>query len=297
MCAFSAYNPATNAALSGDFSAAGAVEAERAAKLAAQAFPSYATTDLETRARFLDTAADAIAWRLADDLIKRAMAETGLSRTPRRRARAAPSGSSSSSRASCARAISSTPRSIPHCRTAARAAPRSAAREPAHRPGRGVRGLEFSARLLSRRGRHGLLWRPDARSSSRATSARPGTGELVARAIQSAVKAWGLHEGVFSYLPGNDRALGSALVADPRVKAVGFTGSRGGGTALLKIAAARPRTHPGLCRDVEHQSGHPDAARARRSRRGAGRGLRRLADDGRRAVLYQPWPRHCGRRV
>src|SRR6202011_3425436 len=35
-----------------------------------------------------------------------------------------------------------------------------------------------------------------------------------------------------------------ALVADPRIKAVGFTGSRAGGTALMSIAAARPEPIP-----------------------------------------------------
>ena len=38
-----------------------------------------------------------------------------------------------------------------------------------------------------------------------------------------------------------------ALVADPRIKAVGFTGSRRGGVALMHIAAARPEPIPRLC--------------------------------------------------
>ncbi|EPR10785.1 2,5-dioxovalerate dehydrogenase [Sphingobium indicum IP26] len=74
--------------------------------------------------------------------------------------------------------------------------------------------------------------------------AHPGTGELVARAIAAAVRDSGLHEGVFSYLPGTTNDLGGALVADPRIKAVGFTGSRGGGLALMKIAAERKEPIP-----------------------------------------------------
>lgn len=70
--------------------------------------------------------------------------------------------------------------------------------------------------------------------------AHPGTGELVARAIQKAVVDCGLHEGVFSYLPGTSHALGAALVADPHMTAVGFTGSRSGGLALMDTAAKRP---------------------------------------------------------
>ncbi len=74
--------------------------------------------------------------------------------------------------------------------------------------------------------------------------AHPGTGEFVARAIRSAVEACGLPEGVFSYLPGRSNELGGALVADSRIKAVGFTGSRNGGLALVEIARKRPEPIP-----------------------------------------------------
>ena len=69
--------------------------------------------------------------------------------------------------------------------------------------------------------------------------AHPGTSELVAAAITRAVAKVGLPAGVFSHLAGPSNELGSALVADPRIKAVGFTGSRDGGLALVRIAAAR----------------------------------------------------------
>jgi alpha-ketoglutaric semialdehyde dehydrogenase len=74
--------------------------------------------------------------------------------------------------------------------------------------------------------------------------AHPATGELVARAVRSAVQACGLPEGVFSYLPGRSNELGAALVADPRIKAVGFTGSRSGGLALVEIARQRAEPIP-----------------------------------------------------
>ncbi|WBH15543.1 aldehyde dehydrogenase (NADP(+)) [Sphingomonas radiodurans] len=69
--------------------------------------------------------------------------------------------------------------------------------------------------------------------------AHPATGALVADAIRRAVIACDLPAGVFSHLvgPGND--LGGALVQDPRIAAVGFTGSRAGGLALVKLAQAR----------------------------------------------------------
>lgn len=74
--------------------------------------------------------------------------------------------------------------------------------------------------------------------------AHPGTGEIVARAIRKAMAATGMPEGVFSFLPGRSHTLGSALVADPRIKAVGFTGSRSGGLALVEIAQRRPEPIP-----------------------------------------------------
>lgn len=74
--------------------------------------------------------------------------------------------------------------------------------------------------------------------------AHPATGELVARAVRAAVAGRGLHEGVFSYLPGPSDGLGGALVADPRIKAVGFTGSRAVGLALAQVAQRRPEPIP-----------------------------------------------------
>lgn len=73
--------------------------------------------------------------------------------------------------------------------------------------------------------------------------AHPDTGALVAGAIRAAVAACGLPAGVFGALtgPGNElgNELGAALVRDPRIAAVGFTGSRAGGLALSRIAAER----------------------------------------------------------
>ncbi len=69
--------------------------------------------------------------------------------------------------------------------------------------------------------------------------AHPGTSELVAGAITEAVRESGLPSGVFSLLQGTSNELGEALVKDPHIGAVGFTGSRAGGLALMKHAATR----------------------------------------------------------
>ncbi|EXJ12482.1 NADP-dependent fatty aldehyde dehydrogenase [Nitrincola nitratireducens] len=78
----------------------------------------------------------------------------------------------------------------------------------------------------------------------KAHSAHPGTSELVGRAIQAAVKQANLPEGVFSLLYGSGQQIGVGLVQHPLIKAIGFTGSRQGGEALMKVAAARPEPIP-----------------------------------------------------
>jgi alpha-ketoglutaric semialdehyde dehydrogenase len=68
--------------------------------------------------------------------------------------------------------------------------------------------------------------------------AHPVTGTLVARAITRAVERSGLPAGTFSFVLGGIET-GQELVADPRIAAVGFTGSRGGGLSLVRAAAER----------------------------------------------------------
>jgi len=71
-----------------------------------------------------------------------------------------------------------------------------------------------------------------------------GTSELVGLLVQQAVKECGAPEGTFSMLYGDGPELGIALVKHPEMKAVGFTGSRRGGRALMDAAAARPEPIP-----------------------------------------------------
>ncbi|HVL19472.1 MAG TPA: aldehyde dehydrogenase (NADP(+)) [Amaricoccus sp.] len=75
-------------------------------------------------------------------------------------------------------------------------------------------------------------------------SAHPGTGEIVAEAVNAARERLGLHPGVFSLVQGGSRKVGEALVTHPRIKAAGFTGSLAGGRALFDLCAARPEPIP-----------------------------------------------------
>jgi alpha-ketoglutaric semialdehyde dehydrogenase len=75
-------------------------------------------------------------------------------------------------------------------------------------------------------------------------SAHPGTGEIVAQAIDAAIKSSGVHPGVFSLIQGGKRDVGQSLVTHPMIKAVGFTGSLAGGRALFDLCAARDEPIP-----------------------------------------------------
>jgi len=73
---------------------------------------------------------------------------------------------------------------------------------------------------------------------AKAHPAHLGTSELVAKAIQKAAAATGMPEGVFSLLIGGVE-IGQKLVGHSVISAVGFTGSRQGGLALVKLAQGR----------------------------------------------------------
>ncbi len=75
-------------------------------------------------------------------------------------------------------------------------------------------------------------------------SAHPGTGEIVAQAIDAAIKACAMPAGVFSLVQGGNREVGEALVQHRFIRAVGFTGSLGGGRALFDLCTARPDPIP-----------------------------------------------------
>lgn len=74
--------------------------------------------------------------------------------------------------------------------------------------------------------------------------AHPGTGTLVAEIVFAAVAKAGLPDGTFAHLPASGIEVGEALVDAPGVRAVAFTGSAGGGRALMDRAAARPDPIP-----------------------------------------------------
>ncbi|KPM48768.1 aldehyde dehydrogenase (NADP(+)) [Jiulongibacter sediminis] len=77
----------------------------------------------------------------------------------------------------------------------------------------------------------------------KAHPAHLGTSELVGKAIQKAAKETGMPNGVFSMIHA-DADISQALVMDPKITAVGFTGSYKVGKLLFDKAAARPKPIP-----------------------------------------------------
>jgi alpha-ketoglutaric semialdehyde dehydrogenase len=103
-------------------------------------------------------------------------------------------------------------------------------------------------------------------------SAHPGTGEIIAEAIEAAIRKTGVHPGVFSLIQGGNRQVGEALVQHPLIKAVGFTGSLAGGRALFNLCAARPEPIPffGELGSVNPMFLLPEAMKARAESLGQG---------------------------
>jgi NADP-dependent aldehyde dehydrogenase len=77
-----------------------------------------------------------------------------------------------------------------------------------------------------------------------AHQSHPGVAELVGGAVMRAALTTNMPEGVFSLLYGGGRTVGISVVQHPVIQAVGFTGSRAGGTALMAAAANREQPIP-----------------------------------------------------
>ncbi len=234
-----AINPKTNQTIEPAFGGATDADIRAACSLAGEAFDSYRQTPLELRARFLECIAEEIA-SIGSALIERAELETGLpaSRLDSERTRTI---NQLQLFAECVRqgswlgvrVDSAQPARVPLPRTDVRM--QYMALGPVAVFGASNFPLAFSVAG----GDTAAALAAGAPVVVKAHSAHPGTAELTAKAIQRAVSQCRLHPGVFAMLHGNGHHVGTALTADPDIKAVGFTGSRSGGTALMQVAASR----------------------------------------------------------
>jgi alpha-ketoglutaric semialdehyde dehydrogenase len=241
---FYAVHPATGAKGDVAFSNASPADVADAAALADAAFESFSTLAPDARASFLEAVADQIV-AIGDLLIETAMAESGLPR-PRLEGERGRTVGQLRLFASYVRQGDWLDATIDKALPDRAPLPRSDLRRVNQSLGPvAVFGASnFPLAFSVAGGDTASAFAAGSPVVVKGHPAHPGTGELVARAIAAAVKASGLHEGVFSYLPGTTNDLGGALVSDARIKAVGFTGSRGGGIALMKIAAGREEPIP-----------------------------------------------------
>ncbi|MGY0793007.1 aldehyde dehydrogenase (NADP(+)) [Azospirillum argentinense] len=239
-----AIDPSTGAKLEPAFGGGGTAEVDRACQLAWDAFDRFRETVPEDRAVFLEAVARNIL-DLGDELIVRAIAESGLPRARLEGERGRTVGQ--------LRLFAAVVREGSWI--GARIDPALPERAPLPRPDLRQRRIPLGPVAVFGASNFPLAFSVAGGDTAsafaagcpvvvKAHSAHPGTSELVGRAVQAAVAECGLPEGVFSLIFGAGSSVGTALVADPRIKAVGFTGSRRGGVALMEVAAKRPEPIP-----------------------------------------------------
>lgn len=237
---FRAIDPATGKPLEPAWRSASNAQVDQAVKLALKAFPVYRDTPLEQRAAFLETAAQAIMDQ-GDELITRAMQETGLPKARLEGER----GRTVNQLRLFARVVRDgdwVDARIDHALPDRKPAPRSdiRLRQLAIGPVAVFGSSNFPLAFSVAGGDTASALAAGCPVVVKAHPAHPGTSELVGQAIRNAVRQCKLPEGVFSMLSGLGNELGTAVVTHPGIQAVGFTGSRHGGLALVQAAAARP---------------------------------------------------------
>ncbi|MFC6337253.1 aldehyde dehydrogenase family protein [Pseudomonas sp. CCM 7891] len=241
---FRGLDAATGQTLEPAFGGAGLADLDRACSLAEAAFDDYRARPLEQRAAFLESIASHIL-ALGDELVERCMQETGLSRGRIEGERGRTVGQ--------LRLFAEVVRQGSFLNV--RIDPAQPDRKPLPKVDLRLRNIAIGPVAVFGASNFPLAFSVAGGDTAsalaagcpvivKAHSAHPGTSELVGRAIQQAVSLHGLPEGVFSLLFDTGRSIGQGLVGDSRIKAVGFTGSRTGGVALMNIAADREEPIP-----------------------------------------------------
>lgn len=237
-------DPQNAAALEPAYAYGDSTHVEAACAAAAEAFAAYRGAPIETRARFLEAIASNLE-SISDALVDRAHAESGLPR-PRLTGEVGRTAGQLRLFAGVLREGSW---------NEARIDPALPDRTPLPRPDIRQRSVPLGPVAVFGASNFPLAFSVAGGDTAsalaagcpvvvKAHDAHPGTSELVGRAITDAVAASGLPAGTFSLLYGYGPELGTALVTDPRIKAVGFTGSRGGGMALMAAVAGRREPIP-----------------------------------------------------
>lgn len=234
-----AVNPATEENLAPDYSLVSSEQLQEATAAASEAFETYSVLEPSARADFLESVADAIEAR-REAIVERAHQETGL---PDARLNGETSRTANQLRlfAGVLRDGYFHQASITPALPDRAPAPRPDLRQRAIPLGPvGVFGASnFPLAFSTAGGDTASALAAGCPVVFKAHNAHPGTSEIVASAIDEAIKKHDLHPGVFSLIYGRGSQIGQELTADPRITAVGFTGSRTAGVSITKTAQAR----------------------------------------------------------
>ncbi|MFF8918866.1 aldehyde dehydrogenase (NADP(+)) [Streptomyces sp. NPDC015032] len=239
-----ALDPATGQLLEPDFAFGGAAEADRALRLADEAFDSYSHTGLSERAAFLDLVADKLE-AVKAELAARASLETGLP--------AAQFEGEIARSAATFRKFAVVVRQGRFLQVTVD--PAQPDRQPVPRMDHRLQKVSLGPVVIFGASNFPVSYSVAGGDTAsalasgspvvvKAHNAHPGTSEIQGRVIQEAVAEAGLHEGVFSLIRGAGNEIGEALVDHSLVRAVTFTGSEGGGMALYRRARQRPDPIP-----------------------------------------------------
>lgn len=239
-----ASNPVTGMTLEGTFVAATEAELDRAVTLAQSAFKPYRQLSQARRADFLDAIGEEIV-ALGDDLIQRAMAESGLPEARLIGERGRTVGQLGAF-ANLLRDGSWCEATIDTADPERQPIPKVDVRRMLVPMGPVVvfAASNFPIAFSVGGGDTASALAGGNPVIVKAHSGHLGTSEFVASAILKAAERTGMPDGVFSMLHGSGRTVGQSLVKHPLVTAVGFTGSERAGRTLFDLASARPRPIP-----------------------------------------------------
>ncbi len=241
---FQAADAATTALLEGQFRHASVTDIDRACQLAGEAFPVFSAVDFESRAQLLERIAVELE-AIVDDLVVRIGQESGL---PEARVRGETARTCGQLRlfAAVVRRGDFIQARIDTALPERQPLPREDIRQcnVAIGPVAVFGASNFPMAFSVAGGDTASALAAGCPVVVRAHSGHPGTAELVALALVRAIEHCNLPAGIFSLIQGRGHHIGKALVQHPAIKAVGFTGSLGGGRALCDLAAARPAPIP-----------------------------------------------------
>lgn len=241
---FSAADAASGETLPTDFVEATAKEIAAACTAAAEATDGYGSTGLEDRAVFLETVAEELDSK-ADAFVERTCRETGL---PEARIRGELGRTTGQLRlfATVVRAGDFLGVRVDHSDPDRQPAPKPELRSYQVPVGPvavfGASNFPLAFSVVG--GDTASALAAGCPVVVKAHPGHPGTSALAAAAVDAAVQRCGMPAGVFSMVQGASHEVGGALVADPHIKSVGFTGSHRGGMALVKLAAQRDEPIP-----------------------------------------------------